>query len=125
MTAYFDTLDRQVSDASDAATSDDDFLDRLAAIEAPIIATVNLVTGDREFPDEHREKIQGIIAVQAVRNGYEKADKRALAVKMSWLFQDLHDAFHDVARERIQTRFGMLTDSPRDIVRRRDDHDSE
>ena len=41
-------------------------MDAVAGIEARVVRHVNLVTGDREFPDDLREQIQGIIAVCGV-----------------------------------------------------------
>lgn len=125
MTAYFDQLNSNVHSVSCACPDSELFLEALAEIEMEVIETVNLVTGDREFPADLRERIQGLIAINAVNNGWGKADRKASVARLSPLFQELHSAFHDVASRRHQTRFGMLTDSPRDILTRRDVHDDE
>ncbi len=127
MTTYFDDLSRNVRDITDS--TEEGFLAELESIEANVISTASLATGDREFPEEHREKIQALIAVLGVGpvGGVPNrfARKRAWIGKRSPLIEGLHDAFHNVARARVVTRFGLLDDSPRSIVRSRDAHDAE
>ena len=127
MTSYFDELNSEVRGISDEADRET-FLHYLGNIEARVIATINLVTGDREFPHELREKLQGIIATRCVQVTVvpnQKAIDYAWACKLSLLIDDLHFAFHRVASLRIETRFGRLSDNPDEIVKRRDEHDAE
>lgn len=135
MTAYFDDLARSVSNAStwaaeahpdDAEERDSYFLARLEMGERRVIRVVNLVTGDREFPDDLRQRIQSIIAMHRI-TPVESLEPRAKAVEAARvtrthpLLQELHSAFHDVAQRRIETRFGILSDSPTAILSMRDD----
>lgn len=126
MTAYFDELRRQVREFSD---DDTNFIESLISLEHGVIKIVNLVTGDREFPDDLRDQIQGIIAVQAIQTltGHtnERAKTIALRCRYSGLFESLHSAFHSVAGRRLNTRFGLLSDDPSGILRRRDAHDGK
>lgn len=132
MSSYFDELELRVRALAQAETPETiqrnptAFIEALADLEAEVIKTVSLATGDREFPDDLREKIQGVIAVRRVRRwcGWnEDARDWALTIKSSHLFSDLHSAFHEVASRGIKTRFGLLFDNPEGIVRRRDAHD--
>jgi len=115
MTSYFDQAQKKVRVAS-SMHAEDAFMEVLADIEGRVVQHVNLVTGDREFPDDLREQIQGIIAVYGVSTpeglpptaGY----KRALLTHRSTLLHELHEAFHDVARRKIATRFGKWGDDP-------------
>lgn len=135
MSSYFDDAARKVSGLC-GQFSDTALVQEVAKVENEIIEQVNLDTGDREFPDDLREKIQGIIARWNV--GYpvrpdtiEAADWHREAwdwlhsVKSSRLIDDLHSAYHIVASRRIKTRFGVLYDSPRGNVNMRDEWDKE
>ena len=86
------------------------------------------MTGDREFPEDLREKMQGIIAVKRVQDicGVPplQARQEAAIMKMSPMIEDLHCAFHELGRRRSYARFGLLQDSPRQILVLRDDFDS-
>lgn len=126
MSSYFDDLMSNVSEIP--ALDEEDFLLALIGIEAQLIHEVNLVTGDREFPPDLRENIQGIIAISAVQCNeklprHPLAVEYALATRSSQLVDALHMAFHELARRRIETRFGMLSDNPGHILAMRDDHD--
>lgn len=55
----------------------------------------------------------------------QRARAYLFCARSSRLIEELHSAFHAVARRRVQTRFGFLTDSPRQIVHARDAHDAE
>ncbi len=129
MSSYFDERARQVAETADADDGDDGvFLLGVICIEAPMIDQVNLVTGDREFPDDLRQRIQGAIATKAVGAWHgvkplQRTVDRALRCRTSLLVEELHDLFHEVARRRRHTRFGYLSDSPEDILARRDEHD--
>lgn len=65
MTAYWDAIRHEVQEAS--RLPNDAFVEAVMAIETRVIRIVSLTTGDREFPDDLRDKIQGIIAVHALR----------------------------------------------------------
>jgi hypothetical protein len=123
MTAFFDTLRAKTQELPE-----DSFIDDLAALEDSVIATVNLATGDREFPDDLREKIQGLIALYRIHTPVienKQAIEHASVLQKSQLFERLHSAFHELASRRVQTRFGVLLDSPSQIVKARDAHDAE
>jgi hypothetical protein len=95
-----------------------------------MVEQVSLVTGDREFPDDLREHIQGLIAMHEVspRSGLDPRPETlewVAAMGSSRLIDELHEAFHDLARRRITTRFGRLSDSPSQILALRDEHDGE
>jgi hypothetical protein len=125
MTAFFDDIAKQVS-----ALADHDFINQLIQIEQELVRTVSLVTGDREFPEAHREKIQGIIAVRAIQPVPDflvnkKQKEMAEMMHYSELVAELHGAFHALASERIETRFGMLYDDPFGVNILRDAHDAE
>lgn len=130
MTSYFDDAVRDAHNAIRQfdGTSGEDDLEALAEVEARVIADVNLVTGDREFPDSLREEIQGAIATHRVRSPDgipTKGDEYARMVSRSSLIDRLHTLFHEVASQRIQTRFGLLSDNPKVNLALRDDHDGE
>ncbi len=132
MSSYFDKADREIRDLSDGTKTNehDTFIEAVAAIEEKIIAEVSLVTGDREFPDDLREKMQGLIAVHAVctRSGIAPRPETleyVASVGSSRLIDMLHESFHDLARRGLQTRFGRLGDSPSQILVLRDEHDEE
>ena len=122
MTSYFDERAR----ALDGAT-----ITEAVEVEKEVIATVNLVTGDREFPEDLRERIQGLIAVFRCRKSTSASSPWSRgrfdfeATSESSLLRELHSAFHDVANRRIETRFGILSSSPEDILVRRAEHDEE
>lgn len=127
MTSYFDDLRVEVREASKFATTDEEFLTSLEEIEARAIADINLVTGDREFPDDLREKIQGLIAVGQTKviGGCPPTHHREenMMMRCSHLLEELHSAFHAVGSRRIRTRFGFLTDHPRINLLLREEHD--
>lgn len=114
MTSYFDDKAREISDAARAG----DYT-LAQKIEDQVIADVRLVTGDREFPDDLRERSNGLIATLCVQcpSGVPTKGERTLrSAKRSSLVDALHSLFHDLARRRVETRFGLLTDNPRAIL---------
>lgn len=127
MSSWFDDWDREVREAVQNDPRESQFFGRMKEIEAVRLRTINLVTGDREFPDEWRERIQRIIAVYSVSTGHpsDTAIAHALTMGYSKLSQESHSVFHEIADARIETRFGLLSDSPSDILTRRDEHDAE
>lgn len=129
MSSYFDAKTYASMEASKNATSDEDFIQQVAEIERGLIEDVTFAVGDREFPADLREKAMGLIArwhvgTHAGLNPSEEALNYVKAVRMSELVEEMHSLFHEVARRRISTRFGLLSDHPRDIVNRRDQHDA-
>ncbi len=135
MTAYWDSLRREVQDASQL--SDDVFVEAVIEIETRAIRTVSLTTGDREFPDDLRQQIQGIIAVHAVDPGRylfehpstELANARArawlLTMRSSIVLEELHRAFHRVGERRAINRYdGYFTDDPSSFLRAREKRES-
>ena len=130
MTSYFDEASSAVRDIP-RDLPDEEYLARVAAIEAPIIEDVSLCTGDREFPDDMRERIQGVIAIWAVHQRVpelkptERAVDWAITMRSSELVEILHSAFHALASRRIKTRVGYWYDSPRANLIARNDHDTE
>jgi hypothetical protein len=126
MTTYFDDLTREVRDQCSQLSRDEPFLLSLEHIEERVVQDVTLCTGDREFPDDLRQEIMGVIAVNRVRTVEgmsNKANWRAATMRCSPLLISLHQAFHSLASLRVQTRFGILTDDPRANWRDRDAHD--
>ena len=128
MSSYFDALDREVAEAAERFESDDAFLAQLASIERQMFDTISLVTGDREFPDDLREKIMSAFATRAVFSRGELPPTEhtldyVLSVRCSRLIDTVHDLFHDLARRRIQVRFGRRSDNPPMILALRDEHD--
>jgi hypothetical protein len=133
MTDYFDRATRAVREIS-RDLSGEDFLREVATIEEPIVRDVLLNTGDREFPDELREKILGAIATKGVfvlSDGLgvgklgptAEARDYALATRYSELIEDLHSAFHALASRRTRCRWGFWSDSPRQNLVSRKDYD--
>jgi hypothetical protein len=131
MTAYWDSLRSEVSDAA-RERSDNDFVDTVIDIEARVIREVSLTTGDREFPDDLRSEIQGLVALHAIDpgrellagRGSELANARArawlLTMRYSILLDELHRAFHRVAERRPTNRFdGHFSDDPMSFLRAR------
>lgn len=121
MTSYFDEKTREVAEAADDCDDFSTLKTLVAHIELRVIEQVVLVTGDREFPDDLRERILKAIATRAVCH-YAGLEPRRVALEyleatsMSALLDALHSLFHEVARRRIKTRFGLLQDSPRGIL---------
>ena len=127
MTSYFDDATREVSGLPEDEPT---FIAHLILIEQRVAHEASLVTGDREFPTDLREKIQGIVATKAIQPSEgglinERMRDFALVGRNSELLSDLHRAFHELAIRRVTTRFGLMFDSPTDILKSRDEHDSE
>lgn len=137
MTDYFDTADREVRECLVAPNpngllTDDLYVSRVAEVEGRVVREVLLCTGDREFPDDLREKIlncivkRGLVDFAGKLRDPPNADAvdYATTVHSSDLLGSLHSLFHEVARRRIYTRFGPWSDSPSGNLYRRDDHDA-
>lgn len=127
MTAYFDEIRREIRDLpSDLSRAS--WLEAVAFIEERVIRDVTLVTGDREFPDDLRERILGAIATQTVSrhaglDPVPRAVDMTYTLRESWLCETLHSLFHVLAGRRIRTRFGLMQDSPRGILILRDEYE--
>jgi len=127
MSRYFDDLVDAVRIVNDS--DDVTFLRRVTDMEEIAQKDVPLLTGDREFPEDLRERILTAISTKSLRlkhdgAGYFKpALDRVLALRKSALLDELHSMFHEVAERRIQTRFGPLTDNPRADLTARRAHD--
>lgn len=129
MSSYFDAKTYAVSEASDKATSDEDFVQQVAEIERRLIEDVTFTVGDREFPSDLREKAMSLIAqwhvgTHATLAPRDEAIQYLITCRISDLVERMHSLFHEVASRRIRTRFGFLSDHPKDIRDRRDDHDA-
>ena len=127
MTSYFDEAVHQVNMLPRELVGDD-YIKAIAAIEEPVIKTVMLNTGDREFPDDLREKILGIVATKAMHSPAglsprSEAVRYTLACRDSEMLHALHSAFHTLAGRRLKARFGFWSDSPTQNLVSRDDHD--
>lgn len=131
MSSYFDALTSKIATLSEECMDDAEFLAEVVGIERETFDTIKYVTGDVEFPNDLRERIMGIFAVFGIFHEEEvlanpKVVRRVLASHYSPLIEALHDAFHDVARRRHQTRFcAYLSDNPAHILAARDLHDCE
>jgi hypothetical protein len=127
MSSWFDAWDGEIQ-AIENIEDGEEFLVRMTEIEKPRVHAICLCTGDREFPEDLREKILGIIARWSFSGplpATERAREYALSTRMSRLSMDLHSVFHDVARGAFSTRFGRLSDSPSQILALRDEYDTE
>jgi len=121
MSSYWDTASREIAGS--------ETVDEAKGIEERVIDEVLQVTGDREFPDDHRTEILGIIAVRRIDpiGGDSKNRSREWfqSSQISRMIEDLHDAFHELARPRHETRFGPLSDNVNSNLFRRDAHTVE
>lgn len=131
MTSYFDERVSQINEAASVwGPSHKNFMEVVETIEQDVIETVNLCTGDREFPDDLRQKIQAVIAMWTITT-IGSVPPRTDAVKFvkitaaSCLLSELHSCFHILVGRRIKTRFGYWNDSPAGNVFHRDNYDKE
>ncbi len=127
MSGYFDNLNRSVREAA-SNESKEEFMFSVIAIEAQLYREVTAITGDREFPEDLREKIMGAFATSSTYQPGrlpvpERARDYAIATSSSKVIEEIHDLFHELARRRVKTRFGVLNDSPTGIKILRDEHD--
>ena len=102
----------------------------LLEAEEQVYKDVIYITGDREFPHDLREKIMSAMAVEFCWQPGDltpplHAVESAAAMSYSRGIVAVHELFHEVARRRIETRFGLLNDHPVDMRTRRDEHDEE
>ena len=120
MSSYFDNAAREVAEN----------FDRIKDVEARVIREVNLVTGDREFPEDLRKVIQATIAkwryepiYESIITGLQTEGKEMSdCLKQSVLIERLHSDFHTLGSRHIVCRFGRLSDSPSRILAQRDNY---
>jgi hypothetical protein len=127
MTTFFDDANRQIA-LLDQDLLGMDYLQAVAMIEKPIIDVVLLNTGDREFPDDLRERIIGLVATRAVYGPLGPTHdvcNYVLQTRSSAVLGGLHSAFHELASRRAKARWGRWSDSPPENLVGRDGHDKE
>jgi hypothetical protein len=135
MSSYFDELDSHVFELVRGHTGTDAaILSLVADIEDAVMATVYAAILDKEFPGDLRLRAIGVMRDWALRGDpaaprspvlNDEPRRWFLSVRYSRLLSELHSFFHDVARRRIQTRFGLLFDSPAGMVSRAQAWDEE
>lgn len=130
MSSYFDAMAREILEADESRPGNEEFLAAVIAVEERLWREVTRVTGDREFPNDLREKVLGEFARHAVYQPEGvpmpwKAREFVLSLRCSRVLEHVHELFHDVARRRITTRFGRLSDSPTQILALREEYDQE
>lgn len=130
MSSYFDALAREVREIADRKPPTSILLEEVKVVEERLYHDVTAITGDREFPDDLRQKAMGILAVHSIYQPRlvpipAKAVEWILACGYSRAIERMHDLFHEVASRRIETRFGKLSDHPKFDAERRNDHDEE
>lgn len=129
MSSYFDKFTREVRELNENQVyTQREFVELVADIEKEIIGQVVLVTGDVQFPEDLREKILMAITRHNVCDyagiaSFPDSVEYLKESGTSRLIERLHDLFHDVARRRIRTRFGLLGDSPSQILALREEYD--
>lgn len=118
MTAYWDKLTRDVSDASDRcrgnADGDAQYLLSVAMTEGAAVRAVTAITKLEGFPSELRDKIARAIE----KSKSSEALNYRMVTRSSELLSNLHSIFHDVASRKIQTPFGVLSDDPVGTLKR-------
>lgn len=130
MSSYFDAVAREIAAGVDRYSGCPGDAQREVAmeIERRVVSDVSMICGDREFPDDYRQPIMSIVAIWQMHPRYGMPSERGIkyfdVVKASRMIVLLHEAFHEVAASRTETRFGILTDDPADDIKRRDQHDT-
>jgi len=119
MTAYFDDLNREIRELP----SDDLWIAKLSLIENKVVQEIKLVIDYQEFPVDLREKIFSVMENTVYLSSEARED--ALASRHSDLIESLHSSFHELARRRIKTRFGLMLDSPRGILILKEEFEKE
>ena len=104
MSSYFDAKSNGVIEASERFRKDaEGFMSAVEEIEKALIADVVLAVGDREFPNDLREKAMSLIAnwhigVYAGLEPRAKAVEFTKSMRMSELIERMHALFHEVAQ---------------------------
>jgi hypothetical protein len=123
MTHVFDEALRQIRHVSAdskkwGADADDIFLERLTAIERHLAAEALRLADDTEFPPDLAQAIRECVAALSVSPADSPAQpfgaQQAVVLHTSPMLTQLHELFHELARRRVTTRFGLLTDDPHD-----------
>jgi hypothetical protein len=128
MTDYFDKAEREVRERMREGAAP---LHAAREVEARVVRDVLLCTGDREFPDDLREKIltqitiSGLVDYSGKPSSNFDAEDYVAATRSSDLLGRLHSLFHELARRRHPTRFGPWSDSPEGNLYRRRAADEE
>lgn len=131
MSSYFDKFDREASVLADSFRGNDEgFLKALMGLEAPMIKTCELYAGDIDTPEDVRQAIIACIALHSIRydggdfmgdsTGPCEATRYAIVAKRSKLSTEMHSLWHDIARRRLQPRYGLVMDNPEHAVNARD-----
>lgn len=133
MSSYFDKASSDISECrmvghllAGTMMSDEDFIKAAICFENQVASDCMLCAGDKEFPEDLRQKIVGHVSLFSL--GYKdmapSSDgiKYMKALKRSKLIGLLHEDFHELARRRITTRFGLMLDNPAEILKDRDRH---
>ena len=116
MTGYFDDAQRHASVS----------LHEAVMAEERVIKDVSLVVGDREFPDDLRQKMLHVIEQKSISLVVGRAAMEDyIASGSSQMIADLHSLFHVLADRRIEFRFGSPMDKPDLFLMLRDEHDNE
>lgn len=128
MSSYFDALSREVAEAADQFESTDLFVAAVSVIEHKLYDDVTRITGDREFPDDLRNRMLGVLAREAVYQpgtllAPEWAVERVGGGRWSRAIESMHELFHELASRHVTTRFGRLSDNPVAMRTNRDAHD--
>ena len=99
-------------------------------VELGVVDDCFRIAGDREFPPHLRERIMKAIALHACNTHFDLEPRDATMCRIercgrSVLIDEMHSIFHDVARSRTETRFGMMNDSPSYMLVLREDYNNE
>lgn len=113
MTSFFDSASRAISALTEEDKTDDErYVQRVQAIERPVIETVLANTSDHEFPDDLRRKVCRTIGTYDYPLTPTTARRVLISVRHSDLISELHSIFHDLARRRAPLRNTTWSDSP-------------
>ncbi len=115
MTSYWDEKEQMIYEGMD-----------IVKVEAGVIRDVNLVAGDIDTPEEIREQLMKIIALNQHTfmigdedHGSAKAKRSYQMSKHSRLLSLLHSAFHEIGRKEIKYRYCVLRDNPQRFLNSR------
>lgn len=114
MTSYFDAIDRQISDCETT--------EEVITIENAMVAIIERIIADHEFPADHREVIAKTIEKWQISRS-ERGRQWFEMMRSSRLSTTLHTNFHDLASARIRTRFGYWSDKPDSNIAMMEDDD--
>lgn len=108
MTSYFDEAERAISKTDD--------LEEVIRIESRVWDDCILCASDPQFPNEIRQRILQAHDTAVFSGENSKGFETWRIAKYSPMVTSLHSIFHDLARMRHETRFGLLLDSPSQIL---------